>query len=75
LQASDDSSLLVGEENRGEPEAALEAEREAFDRLQTAMSAWSRDPSPNALAELAEALSSYRTAVEHVGPEIDTEAE
>jgi hypothetical protein len=75
LQDSDDSSLLVGEENRGEPEAALRAEREAFDRLHTALSAWSHDPSPKALAELAEALSSYRAAVEHLGPEIDTEAD
>jgi hypothetical protein len=75
LQESADSSLLVGEENRGGPEAALQAEREAFDRLQTAMSAWSRDPSPNALAELAEALSSYRAAVEHLGPEIDAGTE
>jgi hypothetical protein len=75
LQDSDDSSLLVGKENRGEPEAALRAEREAFDRLQTALSAWSRDPSPTALAELAEALSSYRAAVQNVGPEIDGGAE
>ena len=54
----------MGGTDRAEREAALRAELEALERVTAAWAAWADHPSPDALAELGEALKAYQAAVE-----------